>query len=195
MLTTTTTMMRRRQHQPPHRHLFLRSFASANKDGNNNGSAAETTSSKGGNFWIRFGWTLLGLVVVDQALQLKHRREDEERTVVLREMQEEADRAVDAGWALEEEARRRSPTLFECRLSHVEPSLDGTKMLTRRRRGGNDRAPLPPLREGDLVEVIEADVGPGRAYHMCRVRPSKEDGDDAPLVGWYPIMFLERVEK
>ncbi|KAG7373215.1 hypothetical protein IV203_033939 [Nitzschia inconspicua] len=169
----------------------LRSFtSSSSKDlssSKTNASASTTISSS--NWWIRLGWTLLGLVVIDQVLQLKQEWEDSEKKQILHEMQLDADANNIA------EFDATLPTLFECKLLHVEPSLDGTKMLTRL-ASKNDKASL--LQAGDVVEVLQANVGPNQAYHLCRIKckKEKEDGDDdttAPLVGWYPVMFLERV--
>jgi hypothetical protein len=132
---------------------------------------------------------LLALVVVDQALQFKQEREDAAKRQMLLEMQVEAD-AADVNqttWNVHQ------PTLFKCKMVHVEPSLDGTKMLTRRpKRRPSARPQQQSLRAGDIVEVLEANVGPNRAYHLCRL-PSKSE-DEEPFVGWYPIMFLEQVE-
>jgi hypothetical protein len=162
-----------------------------NNDSNNNNNNSNSSSSSS-NWWIRLGWTLMGLVVIDQALQLKQQWEDQDKHAILQEMQLQANAAdvnqVDFDATL--------PTLFECKLLHVEPSLDGTKMLTRQH-------PHISLREGDVVEVIQANVGHNQAYHLCRVKskkqnynhqPQQQQQDAAPpLVGWYPVMFLERV--
>lgn len=49
---------------------------------------------------------------------------------------------------------------------------------------------LRNLRVGDIVDILEESVGPGQAYHMCRVR----DAQGNVSVGWYPIAFLQDVE-
>ena len=61
------------------------------------------------------------------------------------------------------------PTLFQCKIAFVEPSLDGTKMLAN-------------IRVGDVVEIFEAKVGPNEAYHLCR-RPAQ--GRRPESMGWY----------
>ena len=54
------------------------------------------------------------------------------------------------------------PTLFICKILHVDSGLDGTKMLTRSKnqRGGIRNGINKNIKRGDLVEVIEAGVGP-----------------------------------
>jgi hypothetical protein len=167
-----------RNHQP----WLVRAFTTTKNTSSNTSSPKRNNSSS--NWWLRLGWTLLGLVVLDQALQIKQEWEDEGKRQVLKQMQKEADDNHPANF------NESLPTLFECRLLHVEQSLDGTKMLTRKHQAtfGNTS-----LQAGDLVEVIEANVGPNQAYHVCRVK-SREHNSTSPLVGWYPVMFLERVE-
>ena len=111
-----------------------------------------------GGIWIYIGWTLLGLVAVDQGLQYKQEQEDTERRRILAQMQLDADNASinAADWD------ENLPTLFICKILHVDSGLDGTKMLTRRKsqRGGIRNGINKNIKRGDLVEVIEAGVGP-----------------------------------
>jgi hypothetical protein len=158
---------------------FQRAF-STNKDIPDN----IAPTKRGSNWWIRLGWTLLGLVVLDQALQIKQEWEDEGKRQVLKQIQKEADDTHPADF------NESLPTLFKCRLVHIEPSLDGTKMLTRKQKQTTGSTSLQP---GDIVDVIEANVGPNQAYHVCRVK-SRDSNATSVLVGWYPVMFLERVE-
>jgi len=50
---------------------------------------------------------------------------------------------------------------------------------------------------GDVVEVLAEGVGPGNAFHLCRVRnsgngPEVEGWDEVNFdIGWYPIRYLE----
>jgi hypothetical protein len=158
---------------------FQRAF-STNKDIPDN----ITPTKRSSNWWIRLGWTLLGLVVLDQALQIKQEWEDEGKRQMLKQIQKEADDTHPTDF------NESLPTLFKCRLMHIEPSLDGTKMLTRRQQQTSGSTSLQP---GDVVDVIEANVGPNQAYHVCRVK-SRDSNTTSVLVGWYPVMFLERVE-
>lgn len=124
-----------------------------------------------GTFFIRLGWTLLGLVAVDQLLQFKQEREAKERMLILADMQREADHMNKPQWD------KTLPTLFRCKISHVEPSLDGIKMLKN-------------IRRDDIVEIVDEKVGPNQAYHLCR-RPAQ--GRRSESMGWYPIDCLENV--
>ena len=139
-----------------------------------------------GGMWIYVGWTILGLVGVDIALQYKQELEDDERRQMLAEMQLEADNASInvANWD------KTLPTIFTCKILHIDPGLDGTKMLT---RGNNGRGGTPvgvnkTIKRGDIVEILEAGVGPSQRYHLCRMREQKS------TVGWYPIEYLERLD-
>eukprot|EP00537_Pseudo-nitzschia_pungens_P001893 CAMPEP_0172375228 /NCGR_PEP_ID=MMETSP1060-20121228/60464_1 /TAXON_ID=37318 /ORGANISM="Pseudo-nitzschia pungens, Strain cf. cingulata" /LENGTH=164 /DNA_ID=CAMNT_0013102257 /DNA_START=376 /DNA_END=870 /DNA_ORIENTATION=+ len=153
------------------------------------------TNDRGG-LWIYLGWTILGLVAVDQALQYKHELEDDEKRRILAQMQIDADNASvnAADWD------ETLPTIFTCKILHVDPGLDGTKMLTRRRsqgmRGGTRGGINRNIQRWDVVEILEAGVGPSQRYHLCRFWQAKSDDSDATtaIVGWYPIDFLERLD-
>ena len=177
-----------------------------------------------GGIWIYIGWTILGLVAVDQALQYKQEEEDNERRQMLAKMQLDADNASInvADWD------ETLPTIFTCKILHVDPCLDGTKMLTRSKshRGGTRSGINKNIKRGDIVEILEAGVGPryvfdrklnplmiclfwfcssifphssfflfSQAYHLCRMVEQKSDSDDrSAVVGWYPIEYLERLD-
>ncbi|CAJ1953904.1 unnamed protein product [Cylindrotheca closterium] len=138
-------------------------FFSSSSDSSNR------TESRLGTWLIRLGWGLLGLVAVDQVLQYKQEQESKERMKMLVDMQQEANEMNQPEWD------NSLPTLFQCKIAHVEPSLDGTKMLAN-------------IRIGDVVEIVEAKVGPNEAYHLCR-RPAQ--GRRPESMGWYPVEFME----
>ena len=134
-------------------------------------SESPSTGRRGGGLFIGLGWALLGLLAIDQILQYRQEQEAQEHRRVLYRMQEEANQQNVAPWD------STLPTLFQCRIIHKEPSLDGTKMLRN-------------IGVGDVVEVLEAGVGPNQAYHLCR----RKDVTNRPgAVGWYPIQYLEQV--
>mmetsp|Transcript_16474 Transcript_16474/g.40237 ORF Transcript_16474/g.40237 Transcript_16474/m.40237 type:complete len:207 (+) Transcript_16474:109-729(+) len=143
-----------------------RFFSASSDDASNNGGG-----SRLGTWLIRLGWGLLGLVAVDQVLQYKQEQEGKERMQMLIEMQQEANEMNRPEWD------KSLPSLFQCKIAYVEPSLDGTKMLAN-------------IRVGDVVEIVEAKVGPNQAYHLCR-RPAQ--GRRPESMGWYPVEFLENV--
>lgn len=136
------------------------------------GSASESaTPRRRGNLLIGLGWALLGLVAVDQALQYKQEQEAHEHRRMLYRMQAEANEENEAEWDAS------LPALYKCRVSRTEVSLDGTKMLRN-------------VGLGDVVEVLEAGVGPNQAYHLCRNPASDRPGS----TGWYPVKYLERID-
>jgi hypothetical protein len=119
----------------------------------------------------------LGLVAIDQALQYKQELESKQHQEILLELQREADQqnVIDFDVTL--------PSKFQCKLLHVEPSLDGTKMLTRNLAAYH-------LRKGDIVEILEENVGPNQAYHLCRY---VNKANSTVVVGWYPVQFMQRI--
>jgi hypothetical protein len=161
------------------------------KGGDSSNEDDEARRRKGrasGNWLLGLGWTLLAVVVVDQLLQYKQEEEAKERRILLAKMQYEADCDNVATFDV------NLPTLFECTVRHVEHSLDGTMMLMSRSGG-----PGLPLRVGEIVEIVEANIGPNGAYHLCRLRRSGTNKNGlspstvVPVIGWYPVEFLERI--
>lgn len=134
-------------------------------------STPPSSDSRRGGLFIGLGWTLLGLVALDQVLQYRQQQEANERIELLSSMQHEADEMNQVEWDIS------LPTLFQCKILHVEPSLDGTKMLSN-------------IRAGDIVEIMESGVGPNKAYHLCK-RPA--EGRRKESIGWYPIQFMENI--
>ena len=135
-------------------------------------SASESsTPRRRGNLLIGLGWALLGLVAVDQALQYKQEQEAHEHRRMLYQMQAAANEENEAQWDA------TLPSLYKCKVSRTEVSLDGTKMLRN-------------VGLGDVVEVLEAGIGPNQAYHLCRNPASDRPGS----VGWYPAKYLERID-
>jgi len=134
-------------------------------------ASSDPASPRRGNLLIGLGWTLLGLVAIDQALQYQQEQERAERSRILDAMQQEADDFNKTEWEMD------VPTRFVCKVKLIDASLDGVKML----RG---------IRVGDEVEVMEESVGPREAYHLCR---SVDKDGNVRSVGWYPVEFLDRL--
>ena len=199
-------------------------LASSSKADKSKRSGSSRKINERGGIWIYIGWTILGLVGVDQALQYKQEQEDDDRRQMLAKMQLDADNASVnvADWD------ETLPTIFTCKILHVDPGLDGTKMLTRSKihRGGTRSGINKNIKRGDIVEILEAGVGPryvfarnlnpfmislfwfffsifltrsfslfSQAYHLCRMVEQKSDSEDtSTVVGWYPIEYLERLD-
>ena len=153
------------------------------------------TGDRSGSLWIYLGWSMLGIVGIEICLQYKQEQEDYERRRLLSDMQIEADKAIInvANWD------ETLPTLFTCKILHVDASLDGTKMLTRKRGRGSSGGINRNIEMNDVVEILEAGIGPNEAYHLCRLRQQKksdknsETGTASAAIGWYPIQFLEKI--
>jgi hypothetical protein len=140
-------------------------------------SSSSSSPRRGGGIFIGLGWTLLGLVALDQALQYRQEQEAKEHMRVLVVMQQEANEQNQAEWDTS------LPTLFQCKIVHTEHSLDGTKMLRN-------------IKVGDVVEVMEEDLGPNKAYHLCRFVPSSlsNNNREKGSIGWYPSEYMEKLE-
>ena len=162
-----------------------------NGSGNDGGGDSSSSSSWVSTFLINTGWVLLGLVAIDQLLQYKQEREMDEHRKLVQEMQHEAnlDSLNVNPWmsrsggstGKDYNDTRATPAVYQCKIKHVERMLDGTKML-----------PLDGLRAGSVVDIIEENVGPNEAYHLCRV-DNNASSSHRPRIGWYPIDFLEKV--
>ena len=139
-------------------------------------STSNSLSSKtrGGGILIGLGWTLLGLVALDQVLQYRQEHEAREHLRTLALMQQEADGQNQADWDTS------LPTLFQCKIVHTQHSLDGTKMLRN-------------IKVGDVVEVMEEAVGPNKAYNLCRFFPPPNNRENGSI-GWYPSQYMKRLD-
>jgi len=71
-----------------------------------------------------------------------------------------------------------SKAQFQCQVRKVPPEnmFDGNKSLV-------------GVEVGDVLDVLEEGVGPGKLYNLCRTTKSQE----AKQVGWYPVWFLEKI--
>jgi len=137
-------------------------------------STSPTPPRRRGNVFIGVGWALLGLVAVDQILQYKQEYEAREHRQILYQMQAEANDENEVQWDV------TLPTLYTCKVSRTEISLDGTKMLRN-------------VRLGDVVEILETKIGPNQAYHLCR-NPAATSKNRPGSIGWYPLKYLERID-
>jgi hypothetical protein len=182
-------------HRHDHRQRLMSSSSSSQSDKTDQLLGRTGTGDRSGALWIYLGWSILGLVGIDQALQYKQEQEDCERQRLLSDMQIDADKAIInvANWD------ETLPTLFTCKILHVDPSLDGTKMLTRTRVRGSSGGINRNIQMNDVVEILEAGIGPNQDYHLCRLRQQKksdknsETGTASAAIGWYPIKFLEKI--
>eukprot|EP00934_Nitzschia_sp_Nitz4_P005917 Nitzschia sp. Nitz4//scaffold92_size79448//57089//57607//NITZ4_005397-RA/size79448-processed-gene-0.59-mRNA-1//1//CDS//3329560204//5907//frame0 len=127
------------------------------------------------NVLIGIGWTLLGLTAIDQALQYKQDLEEQEqRKQVFEYLKQEEDKAQGNSNTSSPFAKSANlPTLFSCRVTRTEASLDGNMIL-------------PNVQVGDVVQVVETPVGPDKTYHLCRTSEGQ--------MGWYPIRYLQQVK-
>ena len=83
-----------------------------------------------------------------------------------------------------------APSLFSCRVM-ADPSKGSV--------GFDGPAALPNIRVGEVLDVIEANVGPAKSYHYCRrgARRREEEGSggEEGEVGWMPLNSLQPVDE
>lgn len=131
-----------------------------------------TPKQRGGNVLIGFGWFLLGLMAVDQGLQYTDRQHAQSTINELRQAEEEARQVFF-------EQHKDLPVLHET-VVKFEYKMSGT-------RG------LKGVKLHDRLQVLEEGVGPNGTYATCR-RIDANTGDILSI-GWYPLSFMEKVEK
>ena len=82
-----------------------------------------------------------------------------------------------------------TPTLFRCKVRKIPAMFDGTMSL----KGTH---------LGDILHVIQENVGPGGMYHLCRLDDTvndanvddKEQTNRKSRIGWFPISHLEKLD-
>lgn len=133
------------------------------------------------------GFTLLALLVVDQFLQKKQREQRDEMFHSLRRGVRADERRRLIEEKEEQAEKKQREALFQCVIRRIPEMFDGPRCLT-------------GVRTGDVVDVIEENVGPGGTYNLCRRTREKEDtksglegGDNNLFIGWFPISCLEKL--
>ena len=185
----------RRQRPKSHRSFQLRLGSSSHKHKDKHKPSSSSAPRPGGT-WIYLGWTVLGLVGVDQALQHKQASADAKARKALAVLQKDAEASAKEDWERSVDQRANTAPVGASRIARVDPCLDGTKMLTRHRG----------VQRGDAVDVLETGVGPAGRYHLCRwtkgganenanANENAGDGSAVVVVGWYPIDYLEPLER
>lgn len=122
-----------------------------------------------GTLSIWLGWSIIGLLCVDQGLQ---RLQSRSRKDFLKDVQAYRDPPDDADkyeWLTK-------PTI-NTRVIRRVPDMDGYKSLHN-------------VKAGDVVEVVEEKAGPEDEYSVCRIE--SETGEIS--TGWFPTSYLEEVK-
>jgi len=136
---------------------------------------------------IVFGVGLLTLLAADQLLQSQQEAQHRsDREAVLKQLQYDvnADMAKERsdGHTLSAEEESSKPSLFQCRVMAVPKYFDGTKSLM-------------GVEVGDIVDVLEEQIGPGSTYNLCRLVRQEEGKKEVVVsVGWYPMSCLEKLK-
>ena len=168
-----------------------RNFASASAGGPERATETGSTWKRlrsNGTPEIVFGAGLLTLLAADQLLQSQQEAQHKsDREAVFKRLQYDVDadmakeRSEGHTLSLEEESSK--PSLFQCRVMAVPKYFDGTKSLM-------------GVEVGDVVDVLEEQVGPGGTYNLCRlVRQENDKKQESVIsVGWYPMSCLEKLK-
>jgi len=121
-----------------------------------------------GTLELAIGGSLLVLFGVDRLFSyFHHQRFEMDREQLQKE-------AYDFNAFSKDELKqyRSMPAQERATVTEVVANLDGIKCLRNMKRG-------------DTVEVLEFNVGPGEAYHLCRMRRTTET-----QIGWFPKACL-----
>lgn len=145
-------------------------------------------SVSNGNIEFLIGGTMLGYVGYSMWQQKQHddmiQQTQQQNSAKSRALQQELRKKYLR--SVEEEARVRQETLekyrghaslFQCEIMVAFP-LDG-------------QMGLRDVKIGDVVDVLEDNVGPGGAYNLCRVASGEQDKKEQ--VGWYPIQCMQKI--
>ena len=118
---------------------------------------------------MAFGWTGLGLLTIDRVLQYMDRADaDQIVDMIHRENDQKRQELLGRYWD--------APTLYKSTVK-MEYKMGGSHGL----KG---------VKENDIVEVLQEEVGPGNYYNLCRTVDEK---GDVQSIGWYPVSYLEQV--
>lgn len=128
------------------------------------------------------------MLAADQFLQNMQRYE---RADVLTRLQKEVEAderlASVEGFSatMDFNSAKDAPFMFKCVVRRIPALFDGTRCLTN-------------VKVGDVVEVIDEEVGPGGAYNLCRLCQTShaEAGcanEDEIYIGWFPTICLEKL--
>jgi hypothetical protein len=121
-----------------------------------------------GTILLTLGFSSLFLVGVDRFLQYQNKQEVTDTVKEIRHQVEEKRREM-------MEQYQDSPTLFQC------------KVVEEYKMGGSHG--LKGVKVGDVVEILQEDVGPGEYY-----RRTRDENADILSIGWYPQGYMEPVE-
>ena len=140
------------------------------------GFSQPESSSSGSNRWFQAGAFLLTLVVVEKAWDFYGEKEVKTEFQSTLDMMQHDANAYSARHQEGHKEAAKMSTLFTCKVVDTHASLDGTLMLRN-------------VKVGDVVQVLTAEIGPGQAYHLCRLGSSA----NPQAVGWYPKDFLKQL--
>lgn len=121
---------------------------------------------------IGTGWILLGILAVDQFLQYTDKKEAKETIAALMKEEDEARKEFF-------DTYKDKPVLHEA-IVKFEYKMSGT-------RG------LKGVSLDERLEVVEEGVGTNGTYATCRRRDPNTG--EILSIGWYPLSFMEKVEK
>eukprot|EP00970_Alexandrium_tamarense_P009544 scaffold1917_cov196-Alexandrium_tamarense.AAC.5 len=137
---------------------------------------------------IVVGCIILSLAGIDYAIQL---RRDQQRDEMMKSLgkkvkaDEEQSRKEDGEKIISGAATKYQ---FKCIVRRVPQNFDGHKCLTN-------------VKVGDVLNVVEEGVGPGRQYNLCSIdrrrsviEPGGKSKSDATSIGWFPCSCLEKMK-
>jgi hypothetical protein len=121
-----------------------------------------------GNVLIAFGWSLFVVLLIDRYLQKSEKKQIHDAIAMLHyQMQRQRDQLSEKYQA--------------------EPAIRTARVIKVYHMSGSHS--LMHVHENDVIEVLQENVGPSHAYHLCRLRDPTTG--DIVSIGWYPSSHLE----
>ena len=119
---------------------------------------------------LGIGSLILGLLVVDNVLQYLDASAAQQQIAQLAKEEEETRQGLLEEW-------KDRPALFVAKVI-IQYKMGGTMGLR------------DTVAVGDVVEIVQENVGPNQGYNLCRTRTAE---GDVSAVGWYPKSFVEPI--
>lgn len=126
-----------------------------------------------GNVLIYLGWTGISVLLVDQYLQMTQKETDESAEDMVRVIQQESARIKMKLYQQYKDA----PALYRATVTHEYKGMGGSHGLQN-------------VQVGEVVEILQENVGPDRHYHLCRTTHGYYQ-----QIGWYPVPYLQADEE
>jgi len=178
--------------------LFSSSHHNTHSGDSNSDGDEKNNWRRNGTPELLFGFTILILLGVDHFLQREQEQTRLDLKNQMRTLVREDQKSEYESNQQNHDQHKTASALFQCKIRRVPPEyFDGYKCLSSHL-----------IQVGDVVDVLEEQVGPDKMYHLCRTTTTtttlkkekqKEDDKDNESVliqhiGWFPTSCLEKLD-